>query len=160
MLAYAFIIPLIPLASFLAIGFFGRRFRDGGSLLGIAAVGISFLLALAVLFSFMGARAGVEGAAVFDFSYPWTPVGELTIPLGFQVDALTALMLVMVSLVSLMVHIYSVGYMHGDARYTRFYATLSLFTAAMLALVLADNFLLLFISWEIMGLCSYLLIGH
>jgi len=159
-LGYAFIIALIPLLSFLVIGFCGRRFRDGGSLLGILSVGLCFLLAVAVLLSFVGARAGTEGEVAFDFSYPWTPVGEVTIPLGFQVDALTALMLVMVSLVSLMVHIYSVGYMHGDTRYTRFYAVLSLFTAAMLGLVLADNFLLLFISWEIMGLCSYLLIGH
>ena len=154
MLKYSFLIALIPLASFLVIGFWGRRCRDGGSLIGILAVGVSFLLSLFTLVSYLAVRTPL------DFRFTWTPIGGVTIPLGYQVDPLTALMLVMVSLVSLMVHIYSVGYMHGDPRYTRFYATLSLFTAAMLGLVLADNFLLLFICWELMGLCSYLLIGH
>jgi NADH-quinone oxidoreductase subunit L len=157
-LGYAWVIPVIPLASFLGIGFFGRRWGMKSSLVGIAAVGATLVLSLAVLISFAHARAG--GPAAFDFAWLWARVGNIPISLGYQVDALTAIMLVMVSLVSLMVHIYSAGYMAGDVRYSRFYAVLSLFTAAMLALVLADNFLLLFVSWEIMGLCSYLLIGH
>ena len=97
--------------------------------------------------------------APFERSIPWATVGNLPIRMGFAVDPLTAVMLVVVTVVALLVQIYSVGYMHGDIRYPRFFAYLSLFTAAMLSLVIADNLLLFFVSWELVGLTSYLLIG-
>ena len=95
----------------------------------------------------------------FARSIPWVTVGGMPIRMGFVVDPLTAMMLVVVTVVALLVQIYSIGYMHGDSRYPRFFAYLSLFTAAMLSLVIADNLLLFFVSWELVGLTSYLLIG-
>ena len=91
--------------------------------------------------------------------YNWGVVGQLTMPVGFLVDRLSAYMLVVVTFVSLLVHIYSIGYMEGDSGYTRFFSYISGFTFAMLSLVLANNFLLLFFGWEGVGLVSYLLIG-
>ncbi len=90
----------------------------------------------------------------------WAIHGDLVLDLGIQVGGIGALMLVIVAFVSLIVQIFSVEYMHDDVRYRRYYAVLSLFTFSMLGLVLADNLLFLFIFWELVGLCSYLLIGH
>ena len=90
----------------------------------------------------------------------WFQVGPLHLELGILVDGLTAIMLVVVTAISLMVHIYSLGYMHGDERFTWFYVVLSMFTAAMLTVVVSNNLIQLLIGWEVMGVCSYLLIGH
>jgi len=95
----------------------------------------------------------------FARSVPWVTIGGQPIRMGFVVDPLTAVMLVVVTVVTLLVEVYSIGYMHGDVRYPRFFAYLSLFSAAMLSLVIADNLLLFFVSWELVGLTSYLLIG-
>ncbi len=182
---YAWLIAFIPFVSWLLIAFFGHRFKHGGDKIGIVALTISLVLATMVLVetanvAMQGEALGAHGPALaaaaaqapemkgespdigptFDRSITWIKIGSIDITTGFQVDPLTAVMLFMVSLVSLMVHVFSQGYMHGDVRYTRFYATLSLFTAAMLTLLLADNYILFVISWEVMGLCSYLLIGH
>jgi NADH-quinone oxidoreductase subunit L len=100
------------------------------------------------------------GAPVFNADvYTWLEVGKLTIGIGFLIDRLTALMLVVVTFVSLMVHIYTIGYMRDDPGFQRFFAYIALFTFSMLMLVLANNFLQLFIGWELVGLVSYLLIG-
>lgn len=149
----AWIVPLLPLLSFVIITFAGHKVKGDGDKIGIAALLGAFVLSLVIFFQVVGgARAG--GGLV------WALTGVHSIRLGFQVDPLSATMLLVVTLVSLLVHIYSQGYMDGDARYKRYYAILSLFTASMLGLVLSDNLLGLFIFWELIGLCSYLLIGH
>src|SRR4029079_8420085 len=101
---------------------------------------------------------GEHGA--YEANVSWFTVGPLHMQLGVYVDGLTAVMLVVVTAISLCVHVYSLGYMKGDVRYTWFYVVLSLFTGAMLVVVLASNLFQLLVGWEIMGVCSYLLVGH
>jgi NADH-quinone oxidoreductase subunit L len=122
----------------------------------IAAVGGSFVLSLWSLVALMGTEGHVINVPVID----WVTINNgITIQVGILMDSLTAVMLVVVTTVSLMVQIYSQGYMHGDPGYHRYYAFMSLFTASMLGLVLANNLLMMFVFWEMVGLCSYLLIG-
>lgn len=149
----AWLIPLFPIASWLFISLLGQKVKGSGDRVGIVAITVALAFSLLALIDVIG---GGSASA----SFTWAQLGSFTINMGYQVDALTAVMLVVVTLVSLLVHIYSLGYMHGDVRYKRYYAVLSLFTASMLGLVLADNFLMLFIFWELVGLCSFLLIGH
>jgi NADH-quinone oxidoreductase subunit L len=151
----SFLIPLIPAVSYFFILFFGKRLPRKGAESGVLAVGASFVLALLVGAEWISNEQVVHKAwEWFDFG------GEHPIEIGLHVDGLTAMMFVVVTFVSLMVHVYSVGYMHGDARFTHFFASLSLFTASMLLLVMADNLLELLIGWELVGLCSFKLIGH
>jgi len=150
----AWIIPLLPLVSWVVITFFNRRLGPRAAYVGTAAVLGSLALSVAAFIGLLLAGHPVTSGG------EWLTVGSLTLGMGFVVDNLAAAMLVMISIVSSCAHIYSMGYMEGDRRYQRFFGTLSLFTSAMLCLVLADNFLFLLISWEVMGLCSYLLIGH
>lgn len=149
----AWLIPTLPLAAWLIIALVGHKFPGSGDRLGIAAIGVSFLLSLGVFFD-------VVGGSTVSLNFLWAEFGDSAFYMGFQVDALTATMLVVVTLISLLVQVYSLGYMHGDRRYKRYYSILSLFSFSMLGLVLADNFLLLFVFWELVGLCSFLLIGH
>lgn len=153
MVKLAWIIPVLPILSWCFISLAGHKVKGDGDRVGIAAMGIAFVISLLV---FLDVINGASHAA----SVTWAEIGRFAIRMGYQVDALTATMLTVVTLVSLLVHIYSTSYMEGDSRYKRFYAILSLFTASMLGLVMADNFLLLFIFWELVGLCSFLLIGH
>lgn len=155
LLSNVWIIPALPLASWLVITFLGRRLKAKSAYVGSAAILGSLALAVAA-FAALLANDNMPVTTVI----PWLAFGAKSITMGFTVDNLAAIMLLVVTVVSSAVHIYSMGYMHGDRRYERFYGTLSLFTAAMLTLVLADNYLLLLVAWEIMGLCSYLLIGH
>jgi NADH-quinone oxidoreductase subunit L len=150
----AWLIPLLPALSFLVILLFGKKLPKGGSESGILAVGASFVLAVLI------AAQWIKNEAVVDQHWVWWHNGHFKITIGQHVDGLTAMMFVVVTFVSLMVHIYSTGYMHGDVRFTHFFAALSLFTAAMLFMVLADNLLQLMIGWELVGLCSFMLIGH
>ena len=120
----------------------------------MAAVAVSFVLSLIVFFQIRS-----NGDLISQHLYTWIPAGSFRIPVTLQVDQLTAIMLMVVTFVSLLVHIYSFGYMHGDPGYYRFFSYLPLFVFSMLMLVLADNYLLLFVFWEGVGLCSYLLIG-
>jgi len=148
------LIPALPLAAFLLNGLLGRKlFGKGAHWIALAGVGGSALLAFKVLFSV------IRGEHLAETVYTWIAVGDFTVPLKLVADPLTAVMLVVVTSVSFLVHLYSVGYMHDDGGYARFFAYLSLFTFSMLMLVLAGNFLLLFVFWEAVGLCSYLLIG-
>jgi len=149
----AWLIPILPLASWLFISLAGHTVKGNGDRVGIAAVGASFVLSLLVF-------ADVLGGARVSADFLWAFFGDIKLRMGYQVDPLSATMLVVVTLISLLVHIYSLGYMHGDVRYKRYYSILSLFTASMLGLVLADNLLMLFACWELIGLCSFLLIGH
>ena len=112
-------------------------------------------MSLGVLWTFVGGERGF-----YEASIPWFQIGQLHMEVGVYVDGLTAVMLVVVTSISLCVHIYSLGYMKGDVRYTWFYVVISLFTSAMLVVVLANNLFQLLVGWEVMGVCSYLLIGH
>lgn len=150
---YAFI-PLLPLASFLILGLGGRWIKEMAHLVAVPAVVVPFLLSI---FAFMEAA---DGHYVTIPLYTWLASGTLDAHIGLYIDRLTAVMLLLVTGVSSLVHVYTIGYMHGESGYARFFAYIALFTFSMLMLVLADNLLQLFIFWEAVGLCSYLLIGH
>ncbi|MBI3871800.1 MAG: NADH-quinone oxidoreductase subunit L [candidate division Zixibacteria bacterium] len=154
MIQTAWLIPIFPLVAMAAIVLFTHRHRALSAGISIAAVSLSFLWGWSVAVSVWG------DPTVHRMSFDWLNLGEsMYIPIGIQIDGLTGMMLVVVTTVALMVQIYSLGYMRDDPRYSRYYAYLSLFTMAMLTLVLADNFFLMFVSWELVGLASYLLIG-
>ncbi len=148
------LIPLLPLLAFIVIGIFGHWIKEQAHLIAVPAVLFSFVLSL-VAFSEV-----VSGQTLKIPLYTWAVSGDLSIDLGLYVDQLTAAMLLLVTIVSGLVHIYTIGYMHGEPGYARFFANIALFTFSMLMLVMSDNFLLLFVFWEAVGLCSYLLIGH
>ena len=186
MLEYAWIIPLLPAASFFLILLFGKRLPFKGSELGIAAVGAAFVLAVVVNTQWFDhvneaehagseeAAASVEGsegseAAAEDEHFTVEPITEevtwfqndgLDIEVGMLLDGPAVMMLFVVTLVSLLVHVYSTDYVAGDRRYTHFFAFLSLFTASMLGLVMAKSTLQLIVCWELVGVCSFVLIGH
>ncbi|HSA65015.1 MAG TPA: NADH-quinone oxidoreductase subunit L, partial [Nitrospira sp.] len=148
------LIPLLPLASFLILGIFGHWIRDKAHFVAVPAIILSF--GIAVL-----AYLDVAGGHHSTFRlYTWLTSGTLDIHIGLTIDRLTSVMLLLVTIVSALVHIYTIGYMQGDPGYARFFSYIALFTFSMLMLVLADNFLQLFVFWEAVGLCSYLLIGH
>ena len=149
-------IPLASLFGAIIAGFFGKQIgRSGAHCVTIIGVAVSFLLSLLVLKSVV-----IDDAAVYNQSvYTWMVSDGILFEIGFLVDGLTALMMVVVTSVSLMVHIYTIGYMHDDPGYQRFFSFISLFTFSMLMLVMSNNFLQLFFGWEAVGLVSYLLIG-
>ncbi|MGC9457069.1 MAG: NADH-quinone oxidoreductase subunit L [Halothiobacillaceae bacterium] len=149
-------VVLAPLIGSIIAGLFGRQIgRAGAHTVTIVGVGISFLLSL-VAFKYLV----FDGGEVFNESiYTWLITDGFQFEIGFLVDKLTALMMVVVTGVSLMVHIYTIGYMKDDPGYQRFFSYISLFTFSMLMLVMANNFLQLFFGWEAVGLVSYLLIG-
>ena len=149
-------IVLAPLIGAIVAGLFGRVIgRAGAHWVTIVGVAISTLLS-AIVFK----QIVVDGGPVFNGAvYTWGQVGSLTLEIGFLIDRLSATMMLVVSFVSLMVHIYTIGYMHDDPGYQRFFSYISLFTFAMLMLVMANNFLQLFFGWEAVGVVSYLLIG-
>ena len=153
------LILLLPLASFVAIALvirpFFNRYPALSGYLTIAAVGTGLLLSGWALASVADAGGKIESFTRHD----WLTVGELNIKIGLLVDPLTAIMLVVVTGVSLMIQVYSTGYMKGDPGYSRYFAYMSLFTASMVGLVLASNVVQLYVFWELVGLCSYLLIG-
>jgi NADH-quinone oxidoreductase subunit L len=152
MFKYAFI-PLLPFAGFLVAGLFGKYLKEKAAWFPIAGVIGAFILSVIAFFDVLG------GAKLNANFYSWISVGTFSVNMGFQIDQLTAVMLLVVTTLSSLIHIYSVGYMHGDRGYPRFFAYLALFTFFMLVLVMANNFLVMFVGWEGVGLCSYLLIG-
>ncbi|SHE19146.1 NADH-ubiquinone oxidoreductase chain L [Bathymodiolus brooksi thiotrophic gill symbiont] len=149
-------IALSPLLGAIIAGFFGRMLgRTATHTITVLGVLVSTVLALMVFNYHV-----LEQGAIFNQNlYTWMQIGELNISVGFLVDNLTAVMLVVVSFVSLMVHIYTIGYMHDDKDYTKFFSYISLFTFSMFMLVMSNNFMQLFFGWEAVGLVSYLLIG-
>ncbi|HSL56399.1 MAG TPA: NADH-quinone oxidoreductase subunit L [Acidimicrobiales bacterium] len=180
----AWIIPALPAASFLIILFVGKRLPKKGAEIGIAFVGAAFALsvlaglqwidrvdnggdahggeeAMGLVVSMAeegeGADAGVEAVTR---SWTWWQSGGVEFKVGTMVDGLTVMMLFVVGLISLLVHVYSTEYVKGDRRYTHFFAFLSLFTASMMMLVMAENTLQLILAWELVGVCSFALIGH
>jgi NADH-quinone oxidoreductase subunit L len=120
-------------------------------------VGLSFLFSVIAFFELLGLHAAERSIEVV--LYEWIGVGQFRAALGFQIDPLSVVMLLVVTGVGFLIHVYAIGYMHGDEGYGRFFTYLNLFTFSMLLLVLANNYLLLFVGWEAVGLCSYLLIG-
>jgi NADH-quinone oxidoreductase subunit L len=147
-------VPLAPLAGAVIAGFFGKAIgRRGAHLVTILGVLISFIVSAMVL------KSVVDGARFNATIYEWMVLGPLKMEVGFLVDGLTAMMMCVVTFVSLMVHIYTIGYMEEDEGYNRFFGYISLFTFSMLMLVMSNNFLQLFFGWEAVGLVSYLLIG-
>ena len=188
LLRNAWLIPALPALSFLGILFFGKRMPRGGSELGIALVGIAFVLSLLTAAAWIDHRDNFEGEEVHRTvaaaeehadeghadeghaaghpslavhnTVTWFELNDVTFTAGTLVDGPAVMMLVVVTLVSLLVHVYSTEYVAGDQRYTHFFAFLSLFTASMLLLVVSENTLQLLVSWELVGVCSFVLIGH
>ncbi|MBN3857368.1 NADH-quinone oxidoreductase subunit L [Paraburkholderia sp. Ac-20340] len=147
-------IPLAPLAGSLIAGLFGKTVgRAGAHTVTILGVAIAFVLSCMTFFDVLG------GASFNATVYEWMSVGGMKFEVGFLIDSLTALMMIVVTFVSLMVHIYTIGYMAEEEGYQRFFSYIALFTFSMLMLVMANNFLQLFFGWEAVGLVSYLLIG-
>ncbi len=183
---HAWLIPLIPAVSFWLIILFGKRLPFKGSEIGVTAIGASFVLSLCTAFQWIqrveDAKDAEEGllaafgrtviapiaeaehhrpvVAPIIKSVNWLDIGGVRWPIGSQVDGLVVAMLVMVTIISLLVHIFSLEYMRGDRRFTHYYAALSLFTCGMLTLVTSVSTIQMILGWEIMGLCSFLLIGH
>ena len=147
-------VPLAPLVGAIAAGLFGKQIgRKGAHWITCIGVAISLAVSLQTLL------AVLDGARFNATVYEWMTVGSLKMEVGFLVDGLTAMMMCVVTFVSLMVHVYTIGYMKGDPGYQRFFSYISLFTFSMLMLVMSNNFLQLFFGWEAVGLVSYLLIG-
>jgi NADH-quinone oxidoreductase subunit L len=183
MLDHVWIIPAIPAVSFLVILLLGKRLPFKGAEVGIAAVGASFLLACVVAAQWIdkvehASTGGKHGLAALGHSVAaavtggdgevepiihgvtWWENGAARFVVGTRVDGLVVMMLMVVTIISLLVHVYSTAYMHNDRRFTYYYAALSLFSASMLLLVVSSNLLQLLIGWELVGLCSFMLIGH
>jgi NADH-quinone oxidoreductase subunit L len=152
----SWLVPLLPFVTFFAILFFGKRMPDKGHTIGILSVGAGLLISLIAF----GELA--SGSGEVHKTWTWFAFEEsgLELEFGMTYDFLTGMMFIVVTTVSLLVHVYSTSYMHDDARYTWFYAALSLFTGSMLLLVIANSLFMMLVGWELVGLCSYFLIGH
>ncbi len=150
--AVIWLIPVVPAVAFIALLALGRVRRAAAPYIGLTAAVLSLVGAI-------WAVVAVGRAGTINFDFIWLTVGNVPLKIGMYIDPLAAVMLVVVTTVSLLVQIYSIGYMKGEKRLSWYYAAVSLFTASMLSLVIANNFLQLYISWELVGLCSYLLIG-
>lgn len=150
---------VLPLVGFLINGIFGSKIKNEKliGIIGSGVVGISFLIALGAFFETLGLPVDQRQKIVTLFS--WLNVANLNVSFAYQVDQLSLIMSLIVTGVGFLIHVYSIGYMHGDKGFWRFFAYLNLFIFAMMNLILADNFVLLFLGWEGVGLCSYLLIG-
>jgi NADH-quinone oxidoreductase subunit L len=152
-------IPTLPALVFLVLVFAGRLLEENAQYVAILGVTISLVFSVFALLFVAGIVPG--GGAPIEFSVNWIDLNQGgSFPMGVYIDGLAAVMLVVVSFVSLMIQLYSGAFMEGDKRFAWYYAVLNLFTASMLGLVLAPNFIQLYIFWELVGLCSYLLVGH
>ena len=157
MIEAALTILALPLAAFIVQIFFGRRLPRGGDWVSVGAIFLTIPFSLYILFRLI--QSGDPSFRI-DLTWPWIEAGDFRISLGIGLDNLAGVMLVVVTVVSALVHLFSIGYMEGDPLYSRYFAYLSLFSFSMLGLTLANNLLILYIFWELVGLCSYLLIGH
>ncbi len=156
-MSYVIAIPLLPAIAFAVLGPLSNRARNKAVWVSVAAVASALVLSLIAFVQVW--PGGHEGEAAYHASVTFASIGSVYLGVGVLLDSVSAVMLVVVTLVATAVMVYSLGYMHRDARIGWYYAVLSLFTAAMLMLVVSDNFLQLYMAWEVMGLCSYLLIG-
>jgi len=159
MIELVWLIPIFPLIGFLINGLFGRRFSEKAiGWIGAGSVGASFLVAVSIFFELIKLAPGSRSIQIIIYSWIWS--GDLNVPVGFLVDPLSMIMIMVVSGVGCIIHVYSIGYMHGEIGFRRYFSYLNLFVFNMLILVSANNFLLMFVGWEGVGLCSYLLIGY
>jgi NADH-quinone oxidoreductase subunit L len=159
----AWLIPIVPAVAFFLIIFLGKRMPRGGSEFGIASMAVSLFLSVMAAWQWIDRVGSVEeGTWVGPVVRTWTWWQNAGVPLGIglHVDGLTVTILVVVAFISTLVQIYSLEYLRGDRRYTHFFASLTLFSAGMLNMVVAENMIQLILGWEIMGLCSFMLIGH
>src|SRR5690606_186426 len=140
--------------AFLVLGLFGTWIKERSHWVAVPAVFASLAL------SFLALAEVAGGKTLHIPLYTWASSGNLHITAGLFIDQLTVAMLLLVTIVSTLVHVYTIGYMQGEPGYARFFSNIALFTFSMLMLVMSDNFLQLFVFWEAVGLCSYLLIGH
>jgi NADH-quinone oxidoreductase subunit L len=155
---YLFLIPLLPLIGFLINGLLlGKLPKAVISFVGCASIGLSFILSLSLFFQLKGMP--VEARSIEQILFTWIPAGSFHVDIAYLLDPLSAIMILVVTGVGFLIHVYSTGYMSHDPGYGRYFAYLNLFTFSMLTLVLANNYLLMFVGWEGVGLCSYLLIG-
>ena len=151
----ALLILFLPLASFVLQIFFGRFLGPKGVWISVASVAATLVLALSMFFTI------ATGTTIAHFpEVQWFSLGEFTVRLGFQIDHLAIVLLVVVGIISTLVHIYSTAYMKGDVRFTRYFGYLGIFTFSMNGIVLANSLIMMYIFWELVGLSSYLLIGH
>jgi NADH-quinone oxidoreductase subunit L len=161
--SYIAFIPLLPLASFVILGLFGRKyFKNFSGVIGCTVLLVSTLLALYTAYNyfFVDGNAADTHPTLVPIKYTWLNFSSsLSIDMGIILDPISVMMLVVVTFVSLMVHIYSLGYMKGEERFSTYYSFLSLFTFSMLGLVIASNIFQIYIFWELVGISSYLLIG-
>jgi len=159
----AWLMPVVPTLGFFVIILFGRRLPAKGSEIGVLSMMASLVLALGAAVQWI---ARVNGAAEEQFVEPvvrtwtWWQAGGFEFTIGQHVDGLSVVVLVVVAFISTLVQVYSIEYLRGDRRYTHFFAALTLFSAGMLAMVVAEDMILFLLGWEIMGLCSFMLIGH
>ena len=152
-------IPILPALVFFVLALLGRLLKENAQYVAILGVTVSLVFSVFALLYVAGIIPG--GGAPIEFAVNWIDLGEGgSFSMGVYIDGLAAVMLVVVCFVSLMIQLYSGGFMEGDRRFAWYYAVLNLFTASMLGLVLAPNFIELYVFWELVGLCSYLLIGH
>ena len=161
MYSYTIFIMLLPLLSFLVLGLAGMKMQHKTTgLIGTCSLGIVTILSYTTAFQYFTAER-VNGAfqTIVPYNYTWLPLGNLHFDMGILLDPISVMMLIVISTVSLMVHIYSFGYMHGEKGFQRYYAFLSLFSMSMLGLVLATNIFQMYMFWELVGVSSYLLIG-
>lgn len=156
MIQLIWLVPLLPLIGFLAIGLGGKNLSK--SIVGTLGSGVvlaAFLLSLGIFFELKGQT---EKSVIIDL-FSWITAGKLSIPFSFLIDPLSSLFLLIITGIGFLIHLYSTGYMHEDEGFSRFFAYLNLFIFFMLLLVLGSNYLIMFVGWEGVGLCSYLLIG-
>jgi NADH-quinone oxidoreductase subunit L len=152
------IIPAIPFCSFLLLAVFGPRMRRGAvSVIGVGSIAASAIISGIVTAAFISAPPA--GWSYHEVIWRWISVSSFQADIGFYLDALSVVMVLVITFVAFLIHLYSTEYMEGDEGYSRFFAYMNLFVASMVTLVLADNLLLLYLGWEGVGLCSYLLIG-
>ncbi|WP_196594314.1 NADH-quinone oxidoreductase subunit L [Pectinatus sottacetonis] len=156
-LTHAWLIPLVPALAFAIIGLFTRSLHKLSAIISVGAIFFSFIMSLGIVY--MVLSLGISVDMPFIQRVEWIKIAGLHFDMGVIIDPLSAIMLLVVSLVSLLVQIYSVGYMKGDKGYGRFFSYISLFCASMLGLNISINFIQMYVFWELVGLCSYLLIG-
>ena len=163
MYEYSFLILLLPLLTFLVLGLAGMKMsHKTAGLIGTCSLGVVTILSYLTAFQYFftdGRNAEGIYQTIVPYNFTWLPLGQLHFDLGILLDPISVVMLIVISTVSLMVHIYSFGYMHGEKGFQRYYAFLSLFSMSMLGLVLATNIFQMYLFWELVGVSSYLLIG-
>ncbi|HUX21554.1 MAG TPA: proton-conducting transporter membrane subunit, partial [Spirochaetia bacterium] len=158
MYSLLWIVPTLPLLGYLILTFAGRRMpKSAAGAIGVLSIGISALLTILLGIQFLNAPPA--GGAYNQHLWNWISIGNLTIDFGFRFDSLTLTMMFVITFVGFLIHLFSTEYMKGDDDFHLFFAYMNLFVSSMLILVMADNLIFLYLGWEGVGLCSYLLIG-